>query len=64
MDETLVVWQGVLFGNRETGAGDGVFHTEAFGETTDKSGFAGADVADEFNDCRCREFLSKLLAVV
>ena len=64
MDKAFIVWQGVLLRNRETGASDGFCNTEAFSEATYESRFAGADVADKFNDYRCYEFLSKLLAVV
>ena len=43
------IWQGIRFGNSETGAGDLLFNTKAFSEATSESGLAGADITDEFN---------------
>ena len=50
MDEGFLVWEGVGFGNGKTGAGDWFFNTKLTGEAASEGGFAGADVADQFED--------------
>lgn len=50
MNELAVAGQGVGFGDGETGAGDGFGGAQRLGETTGEGGFAGADVADQFED--------------
>ena len=52
MDEGFAVWEGVRFGDGEAGAGNFRCNTEAFSETARKSSFAGADVADKFDNVR------------
>lgn len=50
VSESFAILQGVGFGNSKTGAGDFGFNAETFGETADKSSFAGANIADEFDN--------------
>lgn len=50
MRESFAVGQGVGFGNSEAGAGNFRCEAEASSETANKSGLAGADVADKLNN--------------
>ena len=50
MSEGFAVWQGVGFGNCETGAGDIFFDVKTFGKATNKSSLAGTDIANKFYD--------------
>lgn len=60
VNEFFIVRESVLFRNGETGACNRLFDAETFSETANESGFAGADVADEFDYARriidCKTF--------
>ena len=51
MDEAAVtIRQGIRFGNGEARASNRFFDAEAFSEAAGESSFAGADIAEEFNN--------------
>lgn len=50
MNKTTTLREGVRFGNGKTGASDRFGDAETYGETACESGFAGANIADEFNN--------------
>ena len=52
VNELFIARKSVLFRNGETGACNRLFDAEAFSKTADKGGFAGADIADEFDYAR------------
>ena len=62
MDELAAGGQGISFGNGKTRTGDRFFDAETFGETAHQGGFAGANIADEFDDGGWGDFLSQILA--
>ena len=62
VDEIAAGGQGVGFGNGETGAGDRLLDTKTFGETAGESGFAGANIADKFDNGRKFEGFGEIFA--
>ncbi len=62
MDEVAARFKGVGFGNGETGAGDWLGDAETLGETASKGGFAGANIADKFDNDWEFEFLGEICA--
>ncbi len=64
MDEIAAGGQGVGFRNGETGAGNRLFDAKTLGEAASKSGFAGANIANKFDNGRKFDGFSKVFAKI
>lgn len=65
MGESLIFSKSVGLGDSKAGASDWLFDAKAFSKAADESGFAGADIANQFYNGRviiCEKFFPEDLA--